>query len=123
MLTGMCELGGATARKGTLTKGCCYGRAVTPAGVFRSAGRDYPDRRGSGLTTGTGMADQPGIGVVVLSPTDVEAIRTKADPANQLRRLRRRHARQCGDSPLTYRELAGRTGWAHGVIGDYFPGK
>jgi hypothetical protein len=69
------------------------------------------------------MADQPGNGVVALSPDDVTDIRTIAELADQLRRLRRRHARQCGESPLTYRELAGRTGWAHGVIGDYFTGK
>ncbi|MGH4033526.1 NB-ARC domain-containing protein [Actinomycetota bacterium Odt1-20B] len=40
-----------------------------------------------------------------------------------LRQLRRRAARQRGDSQLTYRELAARTGWAHGVIGAYFAGK
>ncbi|UNO38868.1 helix-turn-helix domain-containing protein [Streptomyces sp. MST-110588] len=40
-----------------------------------------------------------------------------------LRHLRRREARRKGDSLLTYRELAARTGWAHGVIGDYFAGK
>ncbi|MEV0262110.1 NB-ARC domain-containing protein [Streptomyces sp. NPDC050617] len=40
-----------------------------------------------------------------------------------LRQLRRRAARQRGDSQLTYRELAASTGWAHGVIGDYFAGK
>jgi hypothetical protein len=69
------------------------------------------------------MADQPGNGVVAHFLADVEDIRTKAELADQLRKLRRRHARQSGDSPLTYRELAGRTGWAHGVIGDYFTGK
>ncbi len=69
------------------------------------------------------MADQPGNGATALSPADMEEILTKAELANELRRLRRRHARQRGDSPLTYRELAGRTGWAHGVIGDYFTGK
>jgi len=69
------------------------------------------------------MADQPGIGVAELSPTDPDTIRTTADLADYLRMLRRRHARQRADSPLTYRELAARTGWAHGVIGDYFTGK
>jgi hypothetical protein len=55
--------------------------------------------------------------------TDIRAIDDLADLAAVLRQLRRRHARQRGDSPLTYRELAGRTGWALGVIGDYFAGK
>ncbi|MGB3440524.1 MAG: tetratricopeptide repeat protein, partial [Actinophytocola sp.] len=40
-----------------------------------------------------------------------------------LRELRRRHARTSGNTPLTYRELAGSTGWAHGIIGNYFAGK
>src|SRR3954471_14273719 len=43
--------------------------------------------------------------------------------ASLLRALRRRHGRQRGDTPLTYRELAARTGWAHGIIGDYLTGK
>ncbi|MET9296386.1 NB-ARC domain-containing protein [Streptomyces sp. NPDC003077] len=46
-----------------------------------------------------------------------------AELAAALRHLRRRQARQKGDAPLTYRELAATTGWAHGVIGDYFAGK
>ncbi|MEU6764028.1 helix-turn-helix domain-containing protein [Streptomyces sp. NPDC046853] len=40
-----------------------------------------------------------------------------------LRQLRRRAARRDGGAQLTYRQLAARTGWAHGVIGDYFAGK
>jgi tetratricopeptide (TPR) repeat protein len=48
---------------------------------------------------------------------------TLAELAGLLRQLRRRHARERGDTQLTYRELAARTGWAHGVIGDYFAGK
>lgn len=48
---------------------------------------------------------------------------TLAELAELLRKLRRRHARERGDTPLTYRELAAKTGWAHGVIGDYFAGK
>jgi tetratricopeptide (TPR) repeat protein len=40
-----------------------------------------------------------------------------------LRELRRRHARRARDTPLTYRELAAKTGYAHGVIGDYLSGK
>jgi tetratricopeptide (TPR) repeat protein/transcriptional regulator with XRE-family HTH domain len=45
------------------------------------------------------------------------------DLAELLRHLRRRQARRRGDPPLTYRELAGRTGWSHGSIGGYFTGK
>jgi hypothetical protein len=55
--------------------------------------------------------------------TELTDVRTVAELATVLRRLRRRHARQRGDSSLTYRELAARTGWAHGVIGGYFSGK
>ncbi|MFD6436316.1 helix-turn-helix domain-containing protein [Streptomyces venezuelae] len=40
-----------------------------------------------------------------------------------LRQLRRRAARRDGGAQLTYRQLSARTGWAHGVIGDYFAGK
>jgi tetratricopeptide (TPR) repeat protein/transcriptional regulator with XRE-family HTH domain len=48
---------------------------------------------------------------------------TAADLAEVLRLLRRRHAREQRDAPLTYRELATRTGWSHGSIGWYFTGK
>ncbi|HET8640383.1 MAG TPA: tetratricopeptide repeat protein [Pseudonocardiaceae bacterium] len=60
------------------------------------------------------------------SELTIEAIlaaRTAADLGSLLRRLRRRDARRRGNSQLTYRELAARTGWAHGAIGDYFAGK
>lgn len=40
-----------------------------------------------------------------------------------LRGLRRRDGRRRRQSELTYRELSARTGWAHGIIGDYFSGK
>jgi tetratricopeptide (TPR) repeat protein/transcriptional regulator with XRE-family HTH domain len=43
--------------------------------------------------------------------------------AGALRQLRRRHARWNCDTKLTYRELAAKSGYAHGVIGDYFSGK
>ena len=43
--------------------------------------------------------------------------------ADALRQLRRRHARRNCDTTLTYRELAAKSGYAHGVIGDYFNGK
>lgn len=48
------------------------------------------------------------------------AVRTLDDLARLLRDLRRRHARGRRDSPLTYRELAARTGWSHTAIGEYF---
>ncbi|HEY3749475.1 MAG TPA: NB-ARC domain-containing protein [Pseudonocardiaceae bacterium] len=69
------------------------------------------------------MTDQPGNESADSPPTDTDTIQTTGELADRLRRLRRRHARRRGDSPLTYRELASRTGWAHGVIGDYFTGK
>jgi tetratricopeptide (TPR) repeat protein/transcriptional regulator with XRE-family HTH domain len=46
-----------------------------------------------------------------------------ADLAMRLRWLRRRQAHQRGEAPLTYRELAARTGWSHGIIGAYLTGK
>lgn len=58
-----------------------------------------------------------------IEPVDDTHIDTPDGLASVLRHLRRRLARHCNDSPLTYRELAARTGWAHGVIGDYFAGK
>jgi NB-ARC domain len=58
-----------------------------------------------------------GLAVGVREVTDLGGL------AGLLRALRRRHGRQRGDTPLTYRELAARTGWAHGIIGDYFSGK
>ncbi len=48
---------------------------------------------------------------------------TLEDLALALRQLRRRHGRRRDDAELTYRELAARTGYARGVIGDYFSGK
>jgi len=40
-----------------------------------------------------------------------------------LRQLRRRHARQSGAAPPTYRELAAATGWSHGIVGEYLAGR
>lgn len=57
------------------------------------------------------------------NPPDAAGIDTPEGLAAALRQLRRRLARQRNDAPLTYRELAATTGWAHGVIGDYFLGK
>jgi tetratricopeptide (TPR) repeat protein/transcriptional regulator with XRE-family HTH domain len=50
-------------------------------------------------------------------------VRTLADLARVLRELRRRHARRQGIAEPTYRELAGRTGWSHGIIGEYLSGR
>jgi tetratricopeptide (TPR) repeat protein len=52
----------------------------------------------------------------------VAEVTTVADLARLLRRLRRRQARQAGEATLTYRELATRTGWSRGIIGEYFAG-
>ena len=40
-----------------------------------------------------------------------------------LRELRRRYARTHGDAEPTYRELAAKTGWSHGIIGEYLAGR
>ncbi|GAA4457903.1 hypothetical protein GCM10023170_054930 [Phytohabitans houttuyneae] len=51
------------------------------------------------------------------------AIHSADDLARVLRQLRRRDARRRGESPLTYRELAAKTGWSHSAIGLYFSGQ
>ncbi|GIE99768.1 tetratricopeptide repeat protein [Paractinoplanes rishiriensis] len=50
-------------------------------------------------------------------------IETSDNLAEALRRLRRREARRRGQSELTYREIAAKTGWSIGIIGAYFTGK
>ena len=57
--------------------------------------------------------------------TDAEAatVRSAADLAGLLRRLRRREARRRNESPLSYRELAAKTGWSHSAIGVYLNGQ
>jgi Helix-turn-helix domain/NB-ARC domain/Tetratricopeptide repeat len=52
----------------------------------------------------------------------VAGVVTVADLARLLRQLRRRQARQRGETTLTYRELAAKTGWSRGIIGEYFTG-
>ncbi|HTJ69756.1 MAG TPA: tetratricopeptide repeat protein [Actinospica sp.] len=47
-------------------------------------------------------------------------VQSLEDLAQLLRALRRRHARANRDTPLTYRELAGRTGWSLSAIAEYF---
>ncbi|MFF0231885.1 ATP-binding protein [Micromonospora sp. NPDC005254] len=51
----------------------------------------------------------------------VEA-QTLSELAGLLRQLRRREARQQGETRLTYRQLAAKTGWSRGIIGEYFAG-
>jgi len=60
---------------------------------------------------------------LAFDPGEVRRVETLESLSGLLRHLRRRLARQHGDSLLTYRELAARTRWGHGVIGDYFAGK
>src|SRR5438445_12995680 len=50
-------------------------------------------------------------------------LETLEDLGDALRRLRRRYARRRSDALLSYRYLAEKTGYAHGVIGGYFSGK
>ncbi|MGV9212690.1 ATP-binding protein [Micromonospora sp. RB23] len=50
------------------------------------------------------------------------AAQTLQDLAGLLRQLRRREARQQGETRLTYRQLAAKTGWSRGIIGEYFAG-
>ncbi|MEV6304866.1 tetratricopeptide repeat protein [Actinoplanes sp. NPDC051861] len=58
-----------------------------------------------------------------LSRREIADVTTVAALAAVLRRLRRREARREGASPLTYRELAAKTGWSHGIIGEYLAGR
>ena len=53
---------------------------------------------------------------------EISAIETLGDLARVLGQLKRRHARQRGDSELTVRDLASRTGYAVGAIGSYLNG-
>jgi tetratricopeptide (TPR) repeat protein/transcriptional regulator with XRE-family HTH domain len=46
-----------------------------------------------------------------------------SDLGETLRELRRRQARRSGERQLSYRELAERTGWSHGIVGEYFAGR
>ena len=56
-----------------------------------------------------------------MSPLDT-GINTVQELAGLLRQLRRREARQQGETLLTYRQLAAKTGWSRGIIGEYFAG-
>jgi transcriptional regulator with XRE-family HTH domain len=50
-------------------------------------------------------------------------VHTLPDLAQLLRQLRRRHARHRGDSELTYRELAAKTGWSQAAVWEYLAGR
>jgi tetratricopeptide (TPR) repeat protein len=67
--------------------------------VGKPAGPDEPDPIRNAITAATG--------------SDLGAV---------LRDLRRRDARRRADSPLTFGELATRTGWPHSAIAEYFAG-
>jgi tetratricopeptide (TPR) repeat protein len=54
---------------------------------------------------------------------DVLRAATVDELARLLRQLRRREARRRGGPQLTYRELAAKTGWSLGIIGEYLSGK
>lgn len=53
---------------------------------------------------------------------EAAAVSTRQELALLLRELRRRQGRQRADTPLTYRELAAKTGWSRGIIGEYLVG-
>ncbi|MEV5983208.1 helix-turn-helix transcriptional regulator [Streptomyces sp. NPDC052114] len=75
---------------------------------------------------GTGAAGHPpdgGVRATGAGIGPVDSVDTTDALAALLRQLRRRAARRDGGAQLTYRQLSARTGWAHGVIGDYFSGK
>lgn len=55
--------------------------------------------------------------------TDAYRVSTVDELGKLLRGLRRRHARRTNDSELTVRALAGRSGYAYGVISEYLSGK
>jgi tetratricopeptide (TPR) repeat protein len=57
------------------------------------------------------------------SAVDPAEVRTASDLGRLLRDLRRREARRRGQPPPTYRELAAKTGWSLGAIGEYFAGR
>jgi len=58
-----------------------------------------------------------------ITDADTAAVQSVVDLAGLLRRLRRRQARRRNESPLSYRELAAKTGWSHSAIGVYLSGQ
>jgi tetratricopeptide (TPR) repeat protein len=69
------------------------------------------------------LGDRPDEHAEELSRQTLSTVETVEELALLLRQLRRREARREGATPLTYRELALKTGWSRGVIGEYFVGR
>ncbi|MBS2965080.1 hypothetical protein KGA66_18630 [Actinocrinis puniceicyclus] len=67
--------------------------------------------------------DRQGGGASFPEDLGLRYLETLEDLGDSLRRLRRRYARRRSDALLSYRYLAEKTGYAHGVIGGYFSGK
>jgi tetratricopeptide (TPR) repeat protein/transcriptional regulator with XRE-family HTH domain len=74
---------------------------------------------GEGAVTEHGIQRRPGQPPGPLAEAGAR-VETLADLAALLRTLRRQHARARRDRALTYRELAGKTGWSHAAIAEYF---
>ncbi|MGW5579294.1 helix-turn-helix domain-containing protein, partial [Micromonospora chokoriensis] len=70
---------------------------------------------------GAGQAEQGATGAFEVVRRGVD-VQTLQELAGLLRQLRRREARQEGETQLTYRQLAAKTGWSRGIIGEYFAG-
>src|SRR5437899_1861650 len=86
----------------------------TPPGPSRRRGPPaHVARVGAGLEI---CGRLPGMG-------DPSGVTTLDELAELLRDLRRRQARRERSMPLSYRELAARTGWSHSTIGEYLAGR
>ncbi|MEU8423859.1 tetratricopeptide repeat protein [Micromonospora sp. NPDC048835] len=73
------------------------------------------------VPSGTRQTSDGSSGTFELGRAGAEA-QTLPELAGLLRQLRRREARQQGETLLTYRQLAAKTGWSRGIIGEYFSG-
>ncbi|HEX6521391.1 MAG TPA: helix-turn-helix domain-containing protein, partial [Streptosporangiaceae bacterium] len=69
------------------------------------------------------MTDKPVTGGPGAPDAYFMSVRSVGDLAAVLRHLRRREARARGGPQLTYRALAGMTGWSRTMIGNYLSGK
>jgi len=58
-----------------------------------------------------------------LDSAAIAAVSTAAELAALLRQLRRRQARWSAGPELSYREIAVKTGWSHGAVGQYLSGR
>ena len=58
-----------------------------------------------------------------LDPAAMAAVSTPVELAALLRQLRRRQARRTIGPELSYREIAVKTGWSHGAVGQYLSGR